>query len=490
MILELGLIVILVLLGCYMWHCFRRMEKLNKKSTILDRQLQHQIKKHHQSLQELTNLQEEFSNTLLTDLLTGLPSRKIFEDHLELTVSQSLRYQLTCSVMFLDLDGLRIVNDALGYEVGDTLLKEVGKRLRVCVRQVDTLSRFSGDEFVFIFSQIAKAETAAYIAQRLLDAVTQPFLIEGQELYLTASIGIAVFPMDGKDGKTLVKNADIALSQAKLRGHNTYQFYQEEMQALSRRELILSSSLHNETSYQHFNIYYQPRVDLETKKIVCMEAILQWHHPDFGLVPFEEFSRLAEKNNNIVAISDWLLRNVCHDLIKWRERGFYTQTVSIQISLKQLENAHFIQKISTILREMNLQPSDLIFEITESSLLTKIDLVEKMLHMLKRLGVQIAINHFAAGHLPLQNVRRLPIDIFKIDRSLVYDIDTNPESEMIVKMIVALAKSLQSQIAADGVENSNQKNALLALGCATMQGGLFSPPILAKDFDEKVLESI
>lgn len=485
MISALCLIIIMmaVISGVLTWYAIRRTRSLTY-------QLQQQIQKYNESKQELLRLQEQFSNNVLTDPVTGLPSRKVFEDHLTLAVNQSLRHQLILSVMFLDLDGFKIINDALGYDMGDALLKEVSERLKTCIRQVDILSRFEGDKFIFIFTQIAKAETSAYIAQRLLDAIVQPFIIQSHEFYLAANIGIAVFPMDGNEGKTLLKNADLALNQAKLRGRNTYQFYQAEMHALSFRQLTLSSSLHNENIYQHFNIYYQPRVNLETKKIVSMEVILRWEHPEFGLVSFEEFSRLAEKNNNMIAIYEWLIRNACKDLLKWHAHNFDAQSISIQISLKQLENAHFIQKISSILRDIQLDPSSLIFEVTESSLLTQIDLVEKMLHMLKRLGVQIAINNFGASHLQLQHLKRLPIDILKIDRSLIYDIETNPESSAIVKMIIVLAESLQSQAIAEGVENVNQKNLLLSLGCTTMQGELFSPPVLSSDFNEKLLQSI
>jgi EAL domain-containing protein (putative c-di-GMP-specific phosphodiesterase class I) len=221
-----------------------------------------------------------------------------------------------------------------------------------------------------------------------------------------------------------------------------------------------------------------------------MEAILEWEHPDFGLVTFEEFSRLAERNNNMMAIYEWLLRNACQDFMRWKQYNFHPQAISVQVSLKQLENTHFIQIVSTVLQEAKFDPSNLVFEITESSLLTKIELVEKMLHMLKRLGVKIAINNFGASHLQLQYLRRLPIDIFKIDRTLVHDIDSNSESEAIVKLIIALAKSLQSTVIAEGVENAQQKNALRLLGCTMMQGELFSQPVLAKDFTEKLAQSI
>ncbi|HSW92909.1 MAG TPA: EAL domain-containing protein [Gammaproteobacteria bacterium] len=480
---ELFSILVLIASGFYIIYCGMRTKRLRQ-------QLQTEIDKSHDLQKTTEKMEAEFSSQVLTDALTGLPGRKIFEDHLSLIISQSMRYQLTFSVMSLDLHGFKMINDTLGYDMGDAILRQVALRLKNCIRQVDTLSRFSGGEFVFIFSQINKAETAAYIAKRLLNALVEPFVADEQTFYLAASIGIAIFPMDGRDGKTLLKNADLALGQAKLQGRNTWQFYQQEMHTSSRRELILSGSLHDETSYRQFNILYQPYVNVDSRKLACMEAILEWRHPDFGLVTFEEFSQLAEKNNNIMAIYEWLLRNACQDEAKWRQRGFHAGMLSIRVSLKLLEHTHFIQKISSILHETGVDPSHLIFEITESSLLTKIDLVEKMLHMLKHLGVQIAINNFGAGHLPLQHLRRLPINIFKIDRSLVYDIDTNPESEAIVKMIIALATSLQSQVMAEGVMNASQKQVLLSLGCVTMQGPLFSGPVLAGDFNEKLLQTI
>jgi len=478
---QLGLIAVIIVLGFYLLQCARNMQKIKQESKAIETQLQKEMENQQLLKKELMALQQKISYDLLTDPLTGLSSRKIFEDHLTLTINQSIRHQLTFSVMSLDLDGFKIINDALGYDRGDFLLKEIAQRLLTCVRQVDTVSRFSGDEFVFIFTQIAKAETAAYIAQRLLDAVSRPIVVQGQELYITASVGIAIFPSDGNEGKTLLKNADIALHQAKFAGNNTYQFFREEMQILSKRELILSSCLCNESTFQDFTIYYQPRIDLETKEVMCIEALLQWQHPEFGQVTLEEIYRLAEKNNSFFAINEWLLRSACRDLLQWRKHGFNPQSVAMPISLKQFENSHFIQKVSSILQETQLDARSLVFEITESSLQTKIELVEKMLHMMKRLGVQIAINNFGASRLQLQHLRRLPIDIFKIDRTLIYDVTTNQESEAIVKTIIALAKSLQSSVVAEGVEDVQQKNKLLSLGCAIMQGSLLGYPVLASE---------
>ncbi len=486
----IGLIMVSAALIFYFLYTWKKVKRMEQQFLAVNEQLLKEKEKQQQLTAEILVLQEKISQDVLADPLTGLPSRKLFEDRLNFTVNQSIRHQLTCSVMFLDLDGFKIINDALGHDVGDNLLKEVAKRLLTCVRQVDTMSRFAGDEFVFIFSQIAKAETAAYIAQRLLDTISQPFTIEGQELYVTASIGVAVFPMDGNDGKTLLKNADLALHQAKSRGCNTYQFYREEMHAITRRELILSSSLHSDTVYQDLSIYYQPQFNLEAKQVVCMEVSLRWQQPDFGLIEFEEFARLAENNGRISVINEWLLRNACQQMIQWQKKDFKLQFIAIKISLKQLENLHFMQKLSSILQETSLSPGSLILEITEASLLNKIDVIEKMLHMIKHLGVQIAVNHFGTGYLPLQYLRRLPIDIFKIDSALIQDLPVNKESEAIVRMIIALAKSLQLKVVAEGVASQKQKKLLQDLGCTMMQGELFSHPSLANEFTASSMQKM
>ena len=487
MILQLCMLAVIIGFILYLLQYFIITQKIKQKSLALENQLDSQMKTQQKLKDEITILQQEISQNALTDSLTGLPSRKIFEDHLELAINQSTRHQLTFCVMFLDLGEFNKINDILGYAQGDIVLKKVAERLSGCIRQVDTLSHFGSDEFVFLFTQINKSETAAYIAQRLLDALSHPIPMDGHEIYVTASIGIAVYPIDGKDAQTLLKNANNALHQAKKHGHHTYQFYREEMHKLSEREVTLSSYLHHETTFQQFNIYYQPCVDVNTKKILSMQAILHWNHPEFGEIKFEEIFRLAEKNNQIAAINAWLLDKACHDFVQWNESGFNPESISIPISLKQLENSHFIQKVTAILQETHLDPHKLIFEISESSLLIKYEAVEKMLHMMNHLGVRIAVNNFGAAQLQLQHLRHLPIQIFKIDHSLIYDMTTNKESEVLVKMIIALANSLQYDVVAEGVENDEQKNRLLNLGCHIMQGTLFSRPTLASETTANML---
>lgn len=430
---------------------------------------------------ELKQLRNEFNLNVLHDSLTGLPSRQLLEDRLVQLVQQSKRNRLLFGVLFLDIDGFKVINDALGYDVGDELLRQFSARLMSSLRQVDTVCRFSGDEFLLLLPQITKSETCAYIAQRLLDSISQPFTVEGNDLFITACIGIAVFPADSDDGKVLLKYADNALHQAKMRGCNVYQFYREEMHVLSQRELELNLSLRNASIYHEFSLYYQPEVNTQTKEITCMEALLRWQHPHFGLVTPGEFLRLAENSGKIVEIGEYVLRTVCQQFQKWKQMNMRVNKVSVNISLRQLENPHFIYKISQILKETNMSVESLVFEISEG-VFHKVDLLEKSLHMLKNMGIQIAVDDFGTGHLSLHQLKRISIDYLKIDSTFIQDITTNPDSEAIVKMVIALAQTLHLGIIAEGVETREQKDVLEGLGCHVMYGHYFSIPRKPEDF--------
>ena len=489
-ITMVALFIVCIFLGLYLYRNTKELVRLKKQLSLVESELSSELKRQKALQTELEESKTKLSDTILLDPLTALPSRQIFEDRLGLTLNQSARYQMIFAVLFLDVDGFKIINDALGHDVGDKLLKEIAMRLQDSVRQVDTVSRFAGDEFVFLLPQLAKAETAAYIAQRFLDAISQPFKVSDQELYITGSIGIAVYPSDGADMNTLLKHADNALHQAKSRGRNTYQFYREEMHVVSRREFVLSSSLRSEQIYREFLLYYQPRMNIETKKIVCMEAMLRWQHPDFGFLGWDDFVRLADNSGKIGEIGEWVLLNACQNLFEWRKQNFFPDTISVQATLKQLEGSHFIQKISNILQGTKIDPESIIFEITESSLIARVDVIEKILHMLKHLGVRISINHFGTGLLSFQHLRRFPIDSVKIDSSLVHDAATTKEGLAIVKAIVALAKNLQLEVTVDGVESVKQKLMLQDLGCQIMQGALFGGAALAHAYNQDMVQHI
>ena len=454
--------------------CIYKLNLIRQLKQNVELKLADEIRQNSLLDSELKELQKNTQREEMQDALTQLPSRKVLEDRLVQTINQSQRYHLTFGVMFLDIDSFKVINDALGYEVGDELLKKVAERLQESIRQVDTVGRFAGDEFVLILPQLSKAETAAYVAQRILDVLAQPFEIREQELFITASIGIAIFPSDGTEAKNLLQNAHNALHQAKARGRNTYQFYQEEMHALSKRELILNSSLRGASIYRDFTLHYQPQFNLATNKMTTLDVSLHWQHPDFGSISLQDFFRLAENSGKIIMIGEWMLKTALNQLSAWKKQNFPFEQIMVTISLRQLENPHFSFKISQLLQEAELEPTSLILKITEGNLLKKPELIEKSLFMLKHLGVQIAIDEFGTGNLALQHIKRLPADYIKLDKSLVEDITVNQESEAIVKMIMALAKSLQINVIANGVDTARQKRLLRDLGCQVMQGALFA----------------
>ena len=470
-------IIFLSILSAFLIICLVINIYKTKKIKILFSQAQLQILQAIENTQhidsELADVKQRILEHSLQDQLTSLANREVFEDRVNQTLMQSQRYQLTFGVLFLDIDGFKIINDALGHDFGDQLIKEASVRLRESIRQVDTVARFTGDEFVFLLPQLSKPETAAYVAQRLLDVISQPFNLDDQEIFITASIGVATFPADGDNVQTLLKNADNAMHQVKSRGRNGYQFYREEMQVLSRRELTLNSSLRSASIYRDFTLFYMPQINVETNKIIAVDVLLNWQHPDFGLISLQDFYRLADNSGKTVAIGEWMLRSALQQLKKWKAQNVYFNQIIVTVSLRQLENPNFAYKVAQILQEEKLDPACLILKISEALLLRKLDVIEKALRMLKHLGIQIAIDEFGAGHLALQHLRHFPVDYLKIDRTLIQDIKNNNESEAIVKMIISLAHSLEITVVADGVDNLMQKQLLVELGCKIMQGDLF-----------------
>lgn len=491
-VLFLGYTSISIIVAIFVFSLvffLRKLSRLKKQVASLTSQLDKEIANEKTVLLELSELKKQYDQNISYDILTGLPNRQVFEDRLLQVVNQSKRYQLSFGVLFLDIDGFNVINNALGHEVGDELLKLISVRLLSALRQVDTVCRFSGDEFVLLVPQISKSEVCAYIAQRLLDSLSQSFQVRSHNLFITASIGIAVYPIDGEEGQLLLANADTALCQAKSLGSNHYQFYRQEMYSLSMRELALQSSLRDASIYKDFMIFYQPEVNTKTKEITCMEALLRWQHPDFGVVTPREFLRLAENSGKIIEIGEWVLHSVCQQFQKWKSSDFHLQKISVNISLRQLENPHFVYKLSQILHETGMEPKSLVLEIIDD-VFHRLDLLEKSLHMLKQLGVQMAIDDFGTGHLSLSQLKRFSIDYLKIDSVLIQDSMSNPEGESIIKMIVSLAESLHSVAIAKGVETHEQKKLLEKLNCHLMQGHLFSIPRKPEEFTSSLEKAI
>ncbi len=431
--------------------------------------------------QKYRQLQEQVSFSMLFDTLTELPSVQVFEDRLTQTINQSKRHALMFAVMCLDIDKFKMINEAFGSEVGDELLRAVAKRLQISIRQLDTLSRFSDDEFILLLPQLTKTETAIYIAQRLLEAISKPFRVQDQDLFITASIGIAIYPVDAENGKSLLKNAQSALSQAKIHGQNAFQFFQSDMQKQSLRELMLSSSLKDPSTYKQFLFYYCPQINTSTQKLIGVDLIPQWQHPEFGMIHTEELTYLLETSRHNLEIDEWICRCALTQFKKWNELGKQLEFITINIALRQLESSQFIYKISQLLQELQLSPNCLVLAIAEGSVLTRFEAIEKSLNMLKHLGVKIAIAHFGSGQLSLQHIKKLAMDYLKIDHSLIRDMADNRESAAIVKMIIAIAKSLHITVIPEGVTCEKQKSLLSELGCDTMQGNYFGPNLIGTE---------
>lgn len=467
------LIAICLILSILYMEQFFRFKNLKRLFHKMERRFFKQQQHKDQFLAEMTKT--DLSNVRL-DALTGLPETQVFTDRLVQAVNQSRRHKMSFAVMRLDINELSAINDQQGYEVGDKILLETAERLKKVIRQVDTVCRYIGSNFVFLLPLLSKPETAAYVAQRAQDSIMKPYNINGKEISLTASIGIAIFPSDGQDSTNLLKNAEAALQQSKNDGKNAYQFFQKELQILGHRELTLSSSLRSSTVTEQLKVFYQPHIDLETNSIFCIQAILYLKHPEFGLIPFKDFFKLAENTGKIVEVGEWLLSESITQFKKWENEGFKPRYMSISVSLKQIEDPRFLLKLSQVLQETNFDAHKLVFEISENILVENSAAVDSGFSMLTRLGIKLSIGVYALGHFALNKISTIPLDFLKIDGRLIQDVASHNENKNILGLIISLANDSEIIVIADGIELEKQMKLLKHLGCTIMQGKLFGNP--------------
>lgn len=417
---------------------------------------------------ELTLLKKKQAHDVLYDSLTGLPARGMFQDRLMQTLSLSKRNKLIFAVMYLSLDKV----SEEGNEREITI--EVARRLQDSIRTIDTVSPVSSNKFVFILAQLLKAETAGFVAQRLLDAIAKPIKIQEKEFFLTAKIGIATHPLDSDNAEELMKSANVALQQ--VESSNTYHFYSAEIHTLSQRELKLALHLQDPDIYQDLFIHYQPIIDTQTQNILFMDTLLHWRHQEFGLLPLSDFLKLAENNGKILEIGAWLLKHAfARPFLQWQVNG--VDTVSISLSTRQLEAPRFAYDFSMMVQEQKLNPKHIVLEISEVSLGTKIEVIEKVFNMLKHMGVRIILKYVGSGHLTIHHLQRLPIDSIKISHIIIKDLGINPRHDEVVKMIIVLCDTAQIKVIAEGVDVLQQKERLIELGCHIMQGSFFCAPL-------------
>ncbi|MFH1494870.1 MAG: EAL domain-containing protein [Pseudomonadota bacterium] len=410
------------------------------------------------------------------DNLTGLPNRVLLQDRLRQAIEHSGRTSNPMWVAFLDLDRFKFVNDSLGHEAGDNLLIEISKRLQQTVRDTDTVARFGGDEFIIILQEQTDENLRMGILHRLIEAVATPIKLDEQEIVTTCSIGVAVYPSDGATPDILVKHADIAMYRAKELGKNNFQFFTQHMNEKVTERLRTETHLRRALELNEFLLLYQPKVDLDTKQIVGVEALIRWRSKELGFISPEQFIALAEETGLIVPIGEWVLRTACAQAVAWQKAGFGQLLMSVNLSIRQFRHANLIESISGILKETGLQASYLELELTESLVMNEYENSIKTLHDIKLLGIHLSIDDFGTGYSSLSYLKNLPLDTLKIDKSFIDEITIHSEESPIVASIISLARNLKLKVVAEGVESHEQVMYLISQGCNEMQGYYFSRP--------------
>ena len=447
-----------------------------------------EAKRHHENhLEELVRQRTaELNHLAYHDALTDLPNRILFEDRLTQALILAERNRQPLGMLFLSLDRFKKVHDTLGRAIGDRLLQKVAERLRGNAHKGETVARFEGDEFALLLTQIGgtEDEDVVEVIFQINESLKLPFVIDDHELFITVSIGISLYPDDGADAPTLLKNADAALNRAREQGENNYQFYTADMNAKAMKRLTLENSLRWALERSEFEVYYQPVLDINTRKIVGMEALVRWHHPELGLVQPAEFIPLAEDTGMIVPIGEWVLRTACAQNKSWQAAGFAPLSLAVNLSVRQFQQQNLSEVIARILQETGLNAHDLELELTESSIMKNAESAVRTLGELKAMGVKIAIDDFGTGYSSLGYLKRLPIDTLKIDRSFVCDVTTDPDDAALVMAIITLAHNLRLKVIAEGVDSEEQLRFLHLLRCDEWQGYLFSKPLPVEAFEE------
>nr|WP_290223456.1 EAL domain-containing protein [Trichocoleus desertorum] len=415
------------------------------------------------------------------DLLTGLPNRICFNNRLLPSLTQAQSSGQNVAVMFLDLDRFKTINDTLGHAVGDHLLQLSAQRIASCLREGDVVARWGGDEFTLLLPNLSCPEAASKIARRVLESLKPAFNLEGHELYITSSIGIALYPQDGEDVPTLLRNADAALYKAKDQGRNNYQFYTTALNAQASARLELESGLHHALERGEFVVYYQPQVNLLNQQITCMEALVRWQHPELGLLDPQGFIPLAEENGLIVRIGEWVLQTACQQAKQWQQAGFVRSRVSVNLSARQFQQPELVEIVARTLAESQLAPEFLELEITETTVMQNADSTREVLHDLDKMGVSLAMDDFGAGYSSLGYLKKFPLHTLKIDQSFIRDLSISSQDAAIVSAVIALGQGLNLNVIAEGVETQAQLERLRSLQCQTIQGYLLSPPLAVPD---------
>jgi diguanylate cyclase (GGDEF)-like protein len=424
------------------------------------------------------------------DSLTGLPNRTGLQEELTHAMARASRHDNQLAVLFMDLDRFKTINDTLGHSVGDQLLNSIGPRVRDCIREADTVFRYSGDEFVVLLEDIQQSEYAGKVAEKIAAAIRRPFNVQGLTLHTSASIGVSIYPRDGQDAETLLKNADIAMYRAKDMGRNNATFYSAEMNASAVQRMVIESELRQALHLRQFELHYQPQYDAQGVHLKGCEALIRWRKSEDQLVTPSEFIPVLEETGLIKPVGAWVIERACAQLVEWRALGWALPRISVNVSCQQLTDHNLLNQLRDCLHRREIKPEWLELEITESMLVRQDPTTAQIIQGFVDLGLRLAIDDFGTGYSSLSYLHRMSIDTLKIDRAFVKNIPGKEDSEAITRAIVALGKSMRLELVAEGVETTAQAAFLKELGCDLLQGYLFSRPLPAEEFEQLLRSSL
>ena len=449
---------------------------------ILANDLRQTMQRLQREIQRVKASEASFTHLAQHDALTNLPNRLLVSDRMEQAIGQARRYGRRAALLYLDLDNFKNINDSLGHDAGDELLKEVAGRLQGAVREMDTVSRQGGDEFLIVLTDVADLDAISAAANHVLNTMTQPFSLKGMQIVTSVSIGVALYPEDGDDFAALLKHADLAMYQAKAEGRNAFRFFDARMNADILERLNLDLGLREALSQQQFVLHYQPIVDIHSGRLLAAEALIRWQHPQRGMVGPDKFIPVAESSGLIVEIGEWVLNEACRQMMVWRAAGLPAFVVSVNLSSVQFRRGNLQALVAAALQRYGLPAECLELELTESLLLQDSERFIDTLYGLKALGVKLSIDDFGTGYSNLSYLQRFRVDKLKIDQSFVRKLQDSPEDRAIVTAIIQMAKSLHLLTIAEGIEDDSTRQVLAELGCDQGQGYWFSRPLVASDF--------
>ncbi len=433
---------------------------------------------------ERMQTQERLHHMAHHDILTDMPNRMLFVNDLTQALSRAKWHDRAVAVVFVDLDRFKIVNDTLGHDAGDQLLQAISERLKLCMREGDIAARFGGDEFAVFFNDIASYDDVAPLASNMLEAMSPPFAIAGQELFMTFSLGISLYPDDGENSEVLMQNADTAMYCSKQQGGNSYHFYQVEMNAHAMERLGLETDLRRALERDEFSLAYQPQFDLESGAVVGVEALLRWQRPGIGLVPAEKFIPLLEETGLIIPVGEWVLNTACAQHQQWAAKGLPQIALAVNVSGRQIDAKALLETVTHAIQSTGMDPTFLELEITETVLMDNVKSIGEVFRSLKSMGLKFAIDDFGTGFSSLSYLKHLPVDTLKIDSEFIHDITKDADNAAIVTVIITLAEALGMRSLAEGVETQEQMEYLWAQGCHIVQGHYFSPAQSPEEFEK------